>query len=105
MVYRGHSIESLVERPFYEVANLVVSGELGPQLQQLLKPHVNLRPEQTQWLLGLPSDLHPMQMLQSVVPLLAEEVELGFGEADQGLIAAAKLPAVVATYLTRAGAN
>ena len=99
--YRGHAIETLVDRPFLQVANLVVTGEMNDSLQQLLMPSMNLTSAETRFVLNVPAETHPMQLLQGIVPLLSRSGELGFGEADQGLHVAAKLPAVVATHLRR----
>jgi len=99
--YRGHAIETLVDSPFFQVANLVVTGEMNDSLHQLLKPSMNLTPAETALVLQTPAQMHPMKVLQGIVPLLSRSAELGFGEADQGLHVAAKLPAVVATHLRR----
>ncbi|MCR9259283.1 MAG: citrate/2-methylcitrate synthase [Pseudomonadaceae bacterium] len=99
--YRGHAIETLVDRPFFQVANLVVTGDMNDALHQLLKPSMNLTPAETASVLQIPAQMHPMKVLQGIVPLLSRTAELGFGEADQGLHVAAKLPAVVATHLRR----
>ena len=47
------------------------------------------------------ADLHPMAMLQGLVPLL-DRAELGaWGELAQGIVVAAKLPQLIATHLHR----
>lgn len=99
--YRGHAIESLVEYPFLHVAGLVVDDRLDDHLAALLADSMNLQPRETELVLSLPDDLHPMSVLQGVVPLLSRGADLGYGEANQGLHVAAKLPAVVATHLKR----
>lgn len=100
--YRGRRIEDLVNLPFYQVAAWVVSERLDDHLQDLLQPSLNLDEREAALVLALPADLHPMQVLQGVVPLLSRREDIGYGEADQGLHVAAKLPAVVATHLRRA---
>jgi citrate synthase len=53
--------------------------------------------------LSLPETIHPMNMLQGLVPLLDESDAFDhFGPAAHGLTIAAKLPALVATFMTRA---
>ncbi|XOV83294.1 MAG: citrate/2-methylcitrate synthase [bacterium] len=99
--YRGHPIETLVDQPFLQVAALVVSDVLDDSLHQLLKPSMNLTAAETSFVLQVPAQTHPMKLLQGIVPLLSRSSELGYGEADQGLHVAAKLPAVVATHLRR----
>jgi len=97
--YRGIDIGELVPHSVTEVANLLVRGTLDADLDDDLRPHINLTQQESQWVLGLPSHLHPMQVVQGLTPLLAPTAELGFGEADAGVLVAAKLPAVVATHL------
>ncbi len=99
--YRGHPIETLVTQPFMHVASLVVNGKLDNTLDVLLSRACNLDDRETALVLSVPGSLHPMKLLQAIVPLLSSGPELGFGEADQGLRVAAKLPAVVATHLQR----
>jgi citrate synthase len=101
LIYRGRSIDTLVDEPFMHVAGLVVDDRLDAQLQAKLAEEVNLDERETSFVLAVPEDLHPMKLLQSIVPALSGGGELGYGEADQGLRIAAKLPAVVATHLLR----
>jgi citrate synthase len=100
--YRGHAIDNLATEPFINVAGLVVDNVLDDHLRSLLAPSVNLDERETAFVLAAPETTHPMQLLQSIVPLMSRGGDLGHGEADQGLHVAAKLPAVVATHLTRA---
>ncbi len=99
--YRGHPIDSLVDYPFWQVANLVLNGEVNDELARVLQPAVHLDARETDLILSLPETTHPMQVLQGVVPLLSRGKPLGYGDADQGLHVAAKLPAVIATHLLR----
>lgn len=99
--YRGHAIESLVEQPFLWVAGLVVDDRLDDHLETLLADSMNLDKQETTMVLSLPADLHPMKVLQGMAALLSRGPDLGYGEANQGLHVAAKLPAVVATHLMR----
>ena len=106
LIYRGYSVESLVDRRFAEVLNLIVFGEL-PDAQRLEAV------EEYLWVAGrLPPELaaslrelarhgeHPMITLQGIVPLLALEppaISLGrTAEEEEGLIVAARLPAAIA---------
>ena len=99
--YRGCDIADLVARPFAEVAALVVTGNPGTSLETMLSQSANLTTAETALVLGADAGLHPMQLLQGMVPLLSRCDPLGFGEGDQGIHVAAKLPAVVATHLKR----
>jgi len=101
LIYRGRPIDTLVDEPFMHVAGLVVDDRLDGQLETLLADAVNLDERETSFVLAAPQDLHPMKLLQSIVPSISTGADLGFGEADQGLRVAAKLPAVVATHLLR----
>ncbi len=99
--YRGYEIEDIVSCPLAQVAGLVVDGSLSADLEPMLQNAANLTAQETALVLHAPADLHPMRLLQGVVPLLSRSAPLGYGEADQGLHVAAKLPAVVATHLRR----
>lgn len=100
--YRGHAIETLVDKPFFHVAGLIVNNQMDATLHERLMPSMNLTADETRFVLNRPAQMHPMQLLQGIVPLLSRTQDLGFGEANQGLHVAAKLPAVVATHLRRA---
>ena len=105
LIYRGHPIETLAERSFTEVASLVVTGELSNRLDGFLAGHANLEPWETAAVLTIPAACHPMRMLASLLPVLAVPAEAVEGlrdDAVSGLVAAAKVPALVATHLTRA---
>jgi len=99
LIYRGHSIETLANQPFFSVAGLVVDGKLDNHLLADLAPARNLDSRETAFVLAAPRETHPMQLLQSIVPLISRGGDLGYGEANQGLHVAAKLPAVIATFL------
>ena len=104
--YRGIDINDLIGVPFLHVAWLVVFGEWPTEgekrnLRTFMCNHARLsHPEQD--LLGqVPRDLHPMLMLQGVIPLLQmpEEETLGRGmDAEQGLFIAAKISALIAAH-------
>ncbi len=100
LTYRGENIEALTETPFADVAEWVITGEMTGRFEPLLATLASLDAQEAAIVTGLPRSLHPMKVLQAVVPALSKSPELGFGEADQGIYAAAKLPAVVATHLT-----
>ena len=106
LIYRGHPIETLVEQPFTQVAALVVTGELSARLDRFLAAHANLAPWETAAVLNLPETSHPMQVLSSLLPVLDTAPVHGLNGLDDdavpGLVAAAKVPALVATHLTRA---
>jgi citrate synthase len=99
--YRGYKIDQLVDQPFMHVAALVVNGTLDDTLMEPIARAMPLDERETALVLAQPEDLHPMKLLQGVVPLLSSGGALGFGEADQGLRVAAKIPGVLATHLCR----
>ena len=74
-------------------------GSLEGNLDEVLAPHINLSQEESAWVLGLSKQLHPMQVVQGIAPVLVPSTDLGFGEANAGLNLAAKLPAVMATHM------
>lgn len=106
--YRGHAIDTLVDKPFWQVVWLVVTGawpepEQEQALSDFMAYHGVLTPVELALLRALPRGLHPMLVLQGIVPLLP----LGSGgpalsNADQvtatGLRLAAKLPSLVAAW-------
>lgn len=101
--YRGHEIGTLVDRPFAEVAALVATGTLDPGFGQALTASSVLSEREEALVLGLPESTHPMHVLQGLTPLLdRSEAFADQGEAAQGFVAAAKLPALVATHFKRA---
>jgi citrate synthase len=98
--YRGISIDALVDEPFGEVAALVVDGAQHPDLAARCAAVGGLSPREQDLVLSLPTDTHPMHVLQGVAPLLDRtDAFADRGEAAQGFAIAAKLPAIVATFL------
>jgi len=113
--YRGHMIESIAHKPFLQVARLLVFGEWPTpheehQLAEFTVLHRRLNAVELGVLQALPRELHPMLMLQSVIPTLAvpeNGQDFGFStDVAQGFAIAAKLPALVAAwYRLRRGEN
>ncbi|MEM6707174.1 MAG: citrate/2-methylcitrate synthase [Pseudomonadota bacterium] len=122
--YRGAAIETLVEHPFAEVATLVLLDR--PDLstapvRAFIDGAVELTNAETARVLALPRTLHPMHMLQSMIPTLDRQhdqpaldtallsaIDPGRSipaalpmEFAHGLSIARKLPLLVATH--RAG--
>lgn len=113
--YRGYPIEELAEQAsFLEVAYLLGEGELPTpsqynKYQSFIIEHSQLSPEIRSLLESYPSEVHPMQVLSSVIPVL----ESFYGDAPSDpteelrwstarLIA--KLPTLIAwSYRTRQG--
>lgn len=111
--YRGHAIESIAHRPFLQVAWLLVLGDWPSPLEEqrlgeFTALHRRLNATELRLLKALPRDLHPMLMLQSVLPTLAltdngAAFEPAPGAAE-GLTIAAKLPTLIAAwYRLRSG--
>ena len=106
--YRGQSIETLADKPFWQVVWLVLFGAWpAPAQQQALQEymayHSRLTPAELALLHAVPKGLHPMLVLQGLVPLLKKEdggPELSGVEqvAHEGLRLAAKLPSLVAGW-------
>jgi citrate synthase len=105
--YRGYPIEQLVQRPFWQVVALVLFGAWPDkhqeyQLREFMNLHARLSKAEVELLRLLPRDLHPMLMLQGLVPLL-RPVPLSHvpgidTNAEAGLLLAAKLPALIAAW-------
>jgi citrate synthase len=109
LYYRGYPVESLLQHRFADVAHLIVFGELPNAAEQA-------RFEEYLWLAGqLPefiveqvtqlakSSTHPMEVLQAVASVLAIDApQTTMGrtrEEVEGLIVAARLPAVTGLIL------
>ena len=110
--YRGIDIALLAQRPLIQVAWLLLFGsEPSPQQEQQLAhyllAHRHLTENECQTLGALPITLHPMLMLQAMVPMLELQcqadldIPVGGKDALQGLIIAAKLPGLVSAWLNR----
>ncbi len=107
--YRGIDIEALVERPYLQVAWLLLYGtppslRQEQQLAHFLLEHRALAKQELELLTALPRETHPMRMLQALVPVLdfgaRSSIELPGGEdARRGLIIAARLPVLLSTWL------
>jgi citrate synthase len=113
--YRGVDIATLTDWPFAKVAWWVLFGESDDsdtrwqQLEPWLVTQGQLNPAELAILQQLPRDLHPMLMLQSMVPALSLEpqasttvqnIELPSDnpQAVAGLIIAAKIPSLIANW-------
>lgn len=104
--YRGYVIEDLVKQDYITVMWLVLFGDLPDEeqrrrLESWLADNGSLHDKDVALLENLPADLHPMQMLQSMIPVLHLRGE-AFGslgeEGNKGLQIVAKLPALVAAF-------
>ncbi|MDG2045769.1 MAG: citrate/2-methylcitrate synthase [Halioglobus sp.] len=102
--YRGIDITDLVDVPFLHVVWMVLFGEWPSEQQKnrlkaFMCRHSHLSRAEICLLQQVPKGVHPMLMLQGLVPLLAlpEEATLKIGiDAEQGLFLAAKISALVA---------
>ena len=91
--YRGIDINDLIGTPFLNVAWMVIFGDWPDEQQKsplraFMCRHMRLSYTEVDLLQHVSRDLHPMLMLQGLVPLLAlpEEETLNIGlEAEQGL--------------------
>ena len=110
--YRGIDINEVVDVPFLHVAWLVIFGQWPTEqekskLKSFMCRHANLTHKEQDLLTQVGRDLHPMLMLQGMVPLLRmpEEETLGKGlDAEQGLFIAAKISSLIAAHY-RLGQN
>lgn len=109
--YRGIDIGELAEWPFLQVAWLLLFGQRPSprqeqQLAHFLLANRELAQHEREVLAALPRELHPMLMLQSLVPVLdlksRVDIELPGGElAQRGLVIAARLPSLLAAWVRR----
>ncbi|MDE0931971.1 MAG: citrate/2-methylcitrate synthase, partial [Halioglobus sp.] len=102
--YRGIDINDMVGVPFLHVVWMVLFGEWPAEQQKsrlkaFMCRHSHLSRSEIDLLQQIPNGIHPMLMLQGLVPLLTlpEEETLEIGQdAEQGLFLAAKISALVA---------
>jgi citrate synthase len=104
--YRGIDIKDLVGVPFLHVVWMVLFGEWPNEQQKsrlktFMCRHTRLGHAEINLLQQVSRDLHPMLMLQGLVPLLTlpaeETLEVG-RDAEHGLFLAAKVSALVAAH-------
>lgn len=104
--YRGIDIKDLVGVPFLHVVWMVLFGEWPNEQQKsrlkaFMCRHTRLSHAEINLLQQVSRDLHPMLMLQGLVPLLTlpteETLDIG-QDAEHGLFLAAKISALVAAH-------
>jgi citrate synthase len=104
--YRGIDINDLVGVPYLHVVWMVLFGDWPNEqeksrLKAFMCKHSRLTHAEIDLLHQVPRDLHPMLMLQGLIPLLRapEEQLLGKGEdAEHGLFLAAKISGLTAAH-------
>lgn len=104
--YRGFDINELVDVPFLHVVWMVLFGEWPKKaqrskLKQFMCRHTELSHPEIDLLKKVPRDLHPMLMLQGMVPLLQLPDELVLdvdSDAEHGLFIAAKMTGLIAAH-------
>ena len=104
--YRGINIEDLADKPFFQVVWMVLFGawpdaRQEQQLSQFMAKNSLLSSGEVALLKQIPRDLHPMLMLQGVIPMLSlpndSSMDLTL-DAGRGLTLAAKIPALIAGH-------
>lgn len=104
--YRGIDINELVGVPYLHVVWMVLFGDWPTKqeksrLKTFMCKHSKLGYTEIDLLHHVSRDLHPMLMLQGLVPLLSlpDEETLGVGmDAEHGLFLAAKMTALIAAH-------
>ena len=104
--YRGHDINTLVDVPFLHVVWMVLFGDRHQaqemtRLKTFMCRHTRLSHDEIELLRRVPRDLHPMLMLQGLVPLLSLPDEQAMDmerNAEHGLFLAAKMTALIAAH-------
>ncbi len=104
--YRGIDINDLIDAPYLHVVWLVLFGDWPDEQQRrhlvsFMCRHTRLTHNEIDLLQQVSRDLHPMLMLQGLVPLLdlPQEETLGVGmDAEHGLFLAAKMSALTAAH-------
>ena len=104
--YRGIDVADLADKPFLQVVWLVLfgrwpEGDEESTLADFMGQHSQLSVEEVALLEKISRDLHPMLMLQGMMPLLSlpQETRLNLDlNAEKGLVMAAKIPALIAGH-------
>ncbi len=105
--YRGYDINELVTLPYLSVMWLVIFGDLPDDEQRadldaFLKAHGKLNAEERRLLACVSPDVHPMRMLQGMIPLLNLDRSYHFDgldeEASLGLQIIARFPELIAGF-------
>ncbi|OED38967.1 hypothetical protein AB833_17530 [Chromatiales bacterium (ex Bugula neritina AB1)] len=103
--YRGVSIDELIKKPFVRVVWLVLFGaeptvEQETSLQSFMALHSSLSAEELSLLRSVPERLHPMLVLQCMLPMIDPDTEHGIDgitdDAQRGLLLASKIPSLLA---------
>ncbi len=102
--YRGVPIEKLVTMPYVDVLHLVLFDSLptveqNAALSDFLAAHGRLTSQEADLIKGMPEDLHPMAVIQAMIPLLQLSAATFDGrseEAGQGLQIIARFPMLIA---------
>jgi citrate synthase len=107
LYYRDLAIDDLVDWPFADVVHLVLTGTrpTDQRFAAALAEGQALSDAETMLVdAAVGSGTHPMQVLQAITPLLDRTRAFAeFGEAAQGLVIAAKLPAVLGRIMNSRG--
>ncbi|MFK7731260.1 MAG: citrate/2-methylcitrate synthase [Pseudomonadales bacterium] len=109
LLYRGISIEQLIHQPQWQVAALLVCTAVQPeqvlsQFKQFMHANAVLQPADVGVLDALSTDLHPMLMLQAILPSITEaasyDLPLPLMSKDiaHGYALAAKIPALLCLW-------
>jgi len=109
LTYRGYPIEGLVKKDYLSVVWLVLFGEFptGPEhkaLADYFKAHGMTGAIDEKLLNSIDLQLHPMAMLQGMIPLLQLSSARFLDESpdvSEGLQIIAKLPTLIAVYHRR----
>ena len=109
--YRGVVIEDVIGMEYLDAVYLVLFGEtpdeqISAELSRFMASHGRLTETERNLVRALPTDLHPMRMLQSIIPAL-ELSEDRFPDespdAVQGLMILARFPSLLAAIAARRG--
>lgn len=100
--YRGTSVDELVDQPFSRIAIRLIFGEDRAELAATLDREHALTAADRRLLGSLDAGLHPMHVLQGVLPLMNTAGQFDNStDAGVGLNLAAKIPEILAFHLSR----
>ena len=109
--YRGVMIEDVIRMTYPDAVYLLLFGEIpdarsSGELSRFMASHGRLTATERKLIAALSADMHPMAMLQAMIPALAppgDEFADASPEAAQGLMVLARMPSLLAAIAKRRG--
>lgn len=106
--YRGIVIDEIIKMDYLDVVHLILFGDLpgDDALSEFMSQNGRLTATESQMIQALPDGLHPMRMLQSMIPVLTPKGTAKWDYSEdvlQGLTILARYPSLLAAIASRSG--